>query len=141
MKTFILILAAVCVCVHCQTPRYSSKTGYETSFEPGTDEKAQRYRDWPTIASDVGEASVIDSCEPAGVYIVHRHGVRYASDGDIEDYNAVLTRMKTYGVNDQFSFFVDIPDNLYPPGLGGTAAPGRVCGDAGPRFETERSSA
>ncbi|XP_072167842.1 multiple inositol polyphosphate phosphatase 1-like [Diadema setosum] len=105
------------------TPRYSTKTGYETSFEPQSDEFARRERYWQAIAQDVGELSTVDQCQPAGVYVVHRHGTRYMSDGDIEDYNSILTRMKTEGVNDNFAYLLDIPDNLYPISMEGELHP------------------
>ncbi|XP_071508658.1 multiple inositol polyphosphate phosphatase 1-like [Diadema antillarum] len=105
------------------TPRYSTKTGYETSFEPQSDEFAWRKRYWRAIAQDVGELSAVDQCQPAGVYVVHRHGTRYMSDGDIEDYNSILTRMKTEGVNNNFAYLLDIPDNLYPISMEGELHP------------------
>ncbi|XP_030835591.1 multiple inositol polyphosphate phosphatase 1-like [Strongylocentrotus purpuratus] len=113
------ILITVVVCVYGQGPtaRYSTKTGYETSFEPGTDEKNQRLRDWQTIASDVGESASVTGCKPVGVYAVNRHGMRYASDSDIEDYNAILARMKMTGVSEEFAYLLNITDNLYPIAL------------------------
>ncbi|XP_072168339.1 multiple inositol polyphosphate phosphatase 1-like [Diadema setosum] len=105
------------------TPRYSTKTGYETSFEPQSDEFVRRERYWRDIAQDVGELSAVDQCQPAGVYVVHRHGTRYMSVGDIEDYNSILTRMKTEGVNDNFAYLLDIPDNLYPISMEGELHP------------------
>ncbi|XP_041480158.1 multiple inositol polyphosphate phosphatase 1-like [Lytechinus variegatus] len=123
-----LVLAITIACAHGQGPagptaRYSTKTGYETSFEPGTDEKARRLRDWQAIARDVGESESLTGCNPAGVYVVHRHGLRYPSDGDIEDYNAILARMKLTGVNDEFDYLLNITDNLYPIALEGSLHP------------------
>lgn len=113
----IFITVVVCVYGQSPTPRYSTKTGYETSFEPGTDEKNQRLRDWQAIASDVGETASVTGCKPVGVYAVNRHGMRYASDGDIEDYNAILARMKMTGVSEEFAYLLNITDNLYPIAL------------------------
>lgn len=113
----IFITVVVCVYGQSPTPRYSTKTGYETSFEPGTDEKNQRSRDWQAIASDVGETASVTACKPVGVYAVNRHGMRYASDGDIEDYNAILARMKMTGVSEEFAYLLNITDNLYPIAL------------------------
>ncbi|XP_071508657.1 multiple inositol polyphosphate phosphatase 1-like [Diadema antillarum] len=105
------------------TPRYSTKTGYDSSFEPGTKEIANRLRDWRAIARDVAEISAVAQCQPAGVYVVYRHGARYPGGSDIAEYNAFLTQLKKTGVSNDYAYLTNITDNLYALPLQGQLHP------------------
>lgn len=106
--TFVIVVSGVW---GLRTPLYSTKTGYEDSYEVVGG--LPRDLRWTELAAEVGEESDTANCVPVNIYALHRHGTRYPSEDDIVTFQAFLTRLKAGSINPDYEYLKNEPQDRF----------------------------
>ncbi|XP_072022785.1 multiple inositol polyphosphate phosphatase 1-like isoform X2 [Amphiura filiformis] len=79
-------------------PKYSTKTGYDLAFD--SNNILRRHLPWKELFNQT--VSDLQTCTPAGIYAVYRHGSRYPNMKDIGNFSLLLKRVKENRVNPEY---------------------------------------